>query len=68
MINVSREPQNRSLLYVNEDLRIALILLKAQKNHYVAESCNLMPKAGAKYVKKIISRSSSAPSYRVFRK
>jgi hypothetical protein len=33
MINVSRAPQNRKLLYVNEDLRIVLMLLKAQKNH-----------------------------------
>jgi len=38
MINVSREPQNRSLLYVNEDLRIALILLRAQKSHYAMVS------------------------------
>jgi len=38
MINVSREPQNRSLLYVNEDLRIALILLRAQKSHYAMAS------------------------------
>jgi hypothetical protein len=38
MINVSREPQNRSLLYVNEDLRIALTLLRAQKNHYAIVS------------------------------
>ncbi len=38
MTNVSREPQNRSLLYVNEDLRIALILLRTQKSHYAAVS------------------------------
>ena len=38
MINVSREPQNRNLLYVNEDLRIALTLLRAQKNHYAIAS------------------------------
>jgi len=38
MINVSRELQNRSLLYVNEDLRIALILLRAQKSHYAMVS------------------------------
>ncbi len=34
IINVSREPQNRSLLYVNEDLRITLTLLRTQKSHY----------------------------------
>ncbi len=38
MINVSREPQNRSLLYVNEDLRIVLILLRTQKNRYAMAS------------------------------
>ena len=37
-INVSKEPQNRSLLYVNEDLRIALTLLRAQKSHYAMVS------------------------------
>jgi len=43
MINVSREPQNRSLLYVNEDLRIALILLRAQKSHYAMVSRCITP-------------------------
>jgi hypothetical protein len=38
MINVPREPQNRRLLYVNEDLKIASILLRAQKNHYARVS------------------------------
>ncbi len=38
MISISREPQNRSLLYVNEDLRIALILLRAQKSLYAMAS------------------------------
>ncbi len=41
MINVSREPQNQHLLYVNEDLRNTVTLLSAQKRHYAMISHNI---------------------------
>ncbi len=38
MINMPREPQNRRLSYVNEDLKITLALLRTQKSHYAMAS------------------------------